>query len=137
MLKNYSRFKRILSSSLSGIFSFSLLSKMVSKYTVVSSTSTKVITLAPPLFPLPFDAIEILILKQLFPIAVPCSGFVFRLLTSVIYSCFNETYYFTRRLSSFSNFGVVFISKFMEKLFSITCNQFACFNIFHFINSFL
>jgi hypothetical protein len=36
-----------------------------------------VIILAPPLLPLPLEAIAMRILKQLLPIAVPCSGFSF------------------------------------------------------------
>jgi hypothetical protein len=44
---------------------------------VVSAITKLVIILAPPLLPLPFEAKTMRVLKQLLPIAVPCSGFTF------------------------------------------------------------
>jgi len=44
---------------------------MVSKYTVLSVITMFVITLPPPDFPLVFEAIESLILKQFLPSGVP------------------------------------------------------------------
>jgi hypothetical protein len=45
-----------------------------------------VITLAPPDLPLPFDEIDILILKQFLPIAMPLFGFSFSTATNCISS---------------------------------------------------
>ena len=54
--------------------------------------------LAPPDFPLPFDAIPILILEQLFPIESPCSGVCFKSLIRIANSFLSEAYFLMRRL---------------------------------------
>ena len=65
-----------------------------------------VITLAPPDLPFPFEAMEILILKQLLPIFVPCSGLCSNSSISEANSSFSEGYFFTSRFNCLSKGGM-------------------------------
>lgn len=64
---------------------------------------------APPDFPLPFDAIESRILKQFFPIGVPCVGYCSNDSKIGVISFFNEGDFLTKRFSSFLKLGIAII----------------------------
>jgi len=66
------------------------------------------IILAPPLLPLPLEAMAIRILKQLLPIAVPYSGFSFSSCTSCKSSVFSDTYFLMSLFACFSKISMVF-----------------------------
>jgi len=66
------------------------------------------IILAPPLLPFPLEAMAMRILKQLLPIAVPCSGFSFSSYTSCKSSVFSDTYFLMSLLACFSKTSIVF-----------------------------
>lgn len=65
------------------------------------------IILAPPLLPFPFDAIPILILKQLSPKSVPKIGFIFNYSISTFSSDLSDGYFFINLLACFSNTAIV------------------------------
>ncbi len=67
-----------------------------------------VMTLAPPDLPFPFEAIEMRILKQPLPRAVPISGFSFSSCTSSKSSFLSDAYFLLSLLACFSNTAIVF-----------------------------
>ncbi len=73
---------------------------------VYLETTKLVITLAPPLLPLPLDLMARRILKQLLPSGVPCSGSTSKLSKREAKSCLKEGYFLASRFNYLSNGGM-------------------------------
>ena len=61
-------------------------------FSSLDRVAMRVITLAPPLFPFPFDAILMRTLCRPLPKSVPMSGFCMSSAAKIVKSCFNDLY---------------------------------------------